>query len=313
MHRPAGRAAGIDERSARRQAGQGLRHRRRRLGRSGRDDAHGAVVSFSTDTLGLGLAQSYARPGGNITGVALLGGALDAKPLTILRDAIPDRRRATDLVSTSQRTIVEAPLPKAATDLGIERIVFAIAAPGEYPAVFDAMRPAGAEAAPIGATPELRRDVKQIADLALAARLPTVCEWVEMARDGCTIGYGSIRPAPYRRTCAQIALVRRGRPAGNIAIERLALFEFGLDWKTARSLGLAIPAPVLASADEAIESAEPGAAGHPRGVDTPESRQRRRRPDDASSARRPAREESAQRDRAILRANPRDASQARAH
>lgn len=211
------------------------------------------IVSFSTDPIGLGLAQSYARPGGNVTGVVILGGELEVKRLSILRSVVPESRRLAALVSMSQRAIVEPALRGAAAQLGVELLVFPVAAPAEYPAAFAAMRAAGAEALVIGATPEFSRDVKQLAALALEARLPTVCEWVEMAREGCLIGYGPNRPALYRRAAALIALVLRGMSVSTIAIERPALFEFGLNNRTAAALGLAIPMSVLAGADEVID------------------------------------------------------------
>lgn len=211
------------------------------------------IVSFSTDPIGLGLARSYARPGGNVTGVVILGGELEAKRLSILHDAVPGRRRVAALVSTSQRRIVEPALRQAAADLDLELSVFPVAAPGEYPAAFAAMRAAGIEALVIGATPEFSRDVRQIAALALEARLPTVCEWMEMARDGCMIGYGPNRPALYRRVASQMALIFRGTPVGEVAIERPALFEFGVNRKIASLLGVTIPLAALAQADEVIE------------------------------------------------------------
>ena len=211
------------------------------------------IVSFSTNKIGLGLAESYARPAGNVTGVVILGGELEPKRLSVLRDAVPDRRRVAALVSTSQSRIVEPALRQAAADLHLELSVFPVAAPADYPAAFAAMRAAGAEALIIGATPEFSRDVQQLAGLALEARLPTVCEWIDMARAGCMIGYGPNRPALYRRAASQIALVLRGTPAGEVAIERPALFEFGVNQSVAASLGVTIPVGVLAQADEVIE------------------------------------------------------------
>ena len=105
----------------------------------------------------------------------------------------------------------------------------------------------------ISATSEFYRDGKQLAALALEARLPTVCEWADMARAGCLIGYGPSRAEMRKRMAAQIALIFRGTAPGDVAIELPTKFESALNQKTAKSLDLTIPFSVLAQADEVIE------------------------------------------------------------
>jgi len=213
------------------------------------------IVTFGTDPIELGLAQSYARPGGNVTGVVILASELEVKRLSILHEAVPDRRRVAVLISsTSAATAAgEALMRKAAAGLGVELLAFTVAAPADYPAAFAAMRAAGAQALVIGATPEFNRDAKQLAALALEARLPTVCEWADMARSGCLIGYGPNRAELRKRMAAQIALIFRGTAAGDVAIELPTLFEFAINQKIAKSLDLSIPAGVLVQADEVID------------------------------------------------------------
>ena len=212
-----------------------------------------AIVGLGGDPVQLGLAQSYARPGGNVTGVTILISELEVKRLSILREAAPDRRRVAALVSTTQRAISEPALRKAAAGLGVELLVFPAAAPADYPAAFAAMRAAGADAVLIGAAPEFNRDAKQLAALALEARLPTVCEWADLAHAGCMIGYGPSRPALRKRMAAQIAQIFRGAVPGEVAIELPTVFEFAINQKIAKSLGMTIPPLVLAQADEVIE------------------------------------------------------------
>ena len=88
---------------------------------------------------------------------------------------------------------------------------------------------------------------------ALEARLPTVCEWADMARAGCLIGFGPDRTALRRRMAAQIAQIFRGAAPGDVAIELPTVFELALNQKIARSLDLSIPLAVLISASEVIE------------------------------------------------------------
>jgi putative ABC transport system substrate-binding protein len=211
------------------------------------------IVTFGFDPVELGLAQSYARPGGNVTGVVILASELDVKRLSILREAVPDRRRVAALFSSTRFGVSEPAMRKAAADLGVELPAFTVATPADYPAAFAAMRTAGAQALVIGASPEFYRDAKQLAALALEARLPTVCEWAEMAQAGCMIGYGPNRAALRKRMAAQIALIFRGTAAGDVAIELPTLFEFAVNQKIAKSLDLSIPAGVLLRADEVID------------------------------------------------------------
>ena len=211
------------------------------------------IVGFGGDMIKLGLAQSYARPGGNVTGVTVLVDELDVKRLSILREAMPGRRRVAALLSTTQRALNEPALRKAAPGLGVELHVFPVAEPADYRGAFAAMRTAGAEALIVGAAPEFFRDARQLAALALEARLPTVCEWADMARQGCMIGYGPSRLELSKRRAAQVAQIFRGAAPGEVAIELPTVFEFAINQKIAKSLGLTIPPLVLAQADEVIE------------------------------------------------------------
>ena len=95
--------------------------------------------------------------------------------------------------------------------------------------------------------------MRQLAALAREARLPTVCEWAEMAHEGCLIGYGPNRVALRKRIAAQIALIFSGTAPGDIAIELPTVFEFAVNQKIAKLLDVNIPFAVLTQADEVIE------------------------------------------------------------
>ena len=210
------------------------------------------IVSFGFDPIELGLAASYARPGGNVTGVVILIGELEAKRLSLLLEAVPDRRRVAALVP-ARNGANETALRKAAAGLGVELLVFPATSPSEYASAFAAMQAQGAQALVIGATPQFQRDGKQLAGLALEARLPTVCEWAEMAHAGCLIGYGPSRTALRKRMADQIARIFRGAAPGDLPIERPTVFEFAVNQKIAKSLDVNIPTAVLTGADDVIE------------------------------------------------------------
>ena len=209
------------------------------------------IVTFGPDPTELGLAASYARPGGNVTGVVLLSNELEVKRLSILHEAVPDRRRVAALVPA--RRGAHETLRKAAAELGVELLVFPAATPSDYAAAFAAMRAQGAQALVITSSPPFQRDGRQLAGLALEARLPTVCEWADMAHAGCLIGYGPSRIALRKRMANQIAQIFRGVAPGDIPIERPTAFEFALNLRIAKSLDLIVPSAVLTRADEVIE------------------------------------------------------------
>jgi putative ABC transport system substrate-binding protein len=209
------------------------------------------VVAFGNDPVVLGLAASYSRPGRNVTGVVIAGDELEAKRLSILLEAVPDRSRIAALVPPFSGA--SDAVRKAAAGLGVEVLVFPAAAPSDYAAAFAAMQAQHSQALIIGAFPQFQRDGRKLAGLALEARLPTVCEWAAMAREGCLIGYGPSRIELRKRMADQIAQIFRGVAPGDIPIERPTAFEFSLNLKIAKSLDLIIPPSLLARADEVIE------------------------------------------------------------
>ena len=211
------------------------------------------VVALMPDPVELGLAKTFARPGGNVTGVALLARELEVKRLSILHEAVPDRRRIAVLVPSAGKMFSEPEMRTAAASLEVEMLTFTAATPADYAGAFAAMRAAGAQALLISATPIFQRDAKELATLALEAQLPTVCEWADMALSGCLIGYGPNRPEMRRRMAHQIAAIFRGEAPGNIPVEQSTTFEFAVNLKTAKAIGVELPTTVLTIANEVIE------------------------------------------------------------
>lgn len=210
------------------------------------------IVTFGADPVQLGLAASYARPGGNVTGVVILISELEVKRLSMLREAMPERRRVAVLTSPATAP-GEAALRQAAAGLGVDLVIVSVTTPGEYRSAFAAMQAAGAEALLISATSAFFRDGRQLAALALEARLPTMCEWAEMAQTGCLFGYGPKRVALRRRMADQIARIFRGTPPGEIAIEQPTAFEFAVNQRVAKALNVSIPFALLTQADEVFD------------------------------------------------------------
>lgn len=220
-------------------------------------DATGTVpiVMFGTDPVRRGLAASLARPGGNLTGVVILASELDGKRLNLLREAMPAARRFAALMlnPSSMRQASEAELRAVAAQAGLELLFFDAGGPADYPAAFAAMRAARAEGLVIQANTIFNSDAAQLAALAMEAGLATVCEWADMARTGCLLGYGPDRIALRRRVADYVARIFQGAAPSEMPIEAPAIFEFAINLRTARALGVAVPPSILIQADEVIE------------------------------------------------------------
>jgi putative ABC transport system substrate-binding protein len=150
------------------------------------------VMSFiGEDPIEKGLAKSFARPGGSVTGVAMLAAEMDGKRASLLHDFVPAARRIAILTGRPPRHAEgAAEAQRVARSLGLETDVFYADEPADYITAFDGMRTARSEALVIISAPDFFRDAALLARLALVAGLPTVCEWASMAHDGCLLGYG---------------------------------------------------------------------------------------------------------------------------
>jgi putative ABC transport system substrate-binding protein len=147
---------------------------------------------------------------------------------------------------------LQAMRPVAAS-VGVELLLFDAGGPGDYVSAFAAMRASGVQALAITSHPELFRDSSTLSALAIEARLPTVCQWAEMARSGCLIAYGPSLTELYRLAADYVSRIFQGIPPSDLPIEQPTRYEMTVNLKTAKALGLEIPPTFLARADEVIE------------------------------------------------------------
>jgi len=213
------------------------------------------VMSFNgEDSVAAGFAESVARPGGNVTGLVIWSPELDAKRLEFLHEAVPTARRIAAVIANPlNHADPLAVMRPVASAVGIELLAFYVESPTDFDAAFVAMRSAGAQALAITADTRLSTNMPRLAALALEAHLPTVCQWVEMAREGCLIGYGPIPGELRRRAADYVVRIFHGASPGELPIEGPTRIKFAVNLKTAAMLGLTLPPIVLQRADEVIE------------------------------------------------------------
>ena len=213
------------------------------------------VMSMSDyDPVEAGFATSFARPGRNITGIAMLATVLDAKRLVLLHEAVPGAQRiAVLMVSETRHQSTLTAVRVAASADRIEVIPIYAETPAAYPRAFAAMRAAGAQGLAIVAAPEFNRDAEILAALATDVGLPTMCEWGHMAVRGCMLGYGPVGPELWSRVGNYVRRILKGAAPAELPIEGPAHFEFVVNAKTAKQLAIVIPTSVLLRADEVIE------------------------------------------------------------
>ena len=213
------------------------------------------VMSFiGEDPVAAGLAANITRPGGNVTGLIMLAPELDAKRLELLREAIPDAQRIAVLISNrAEEDQKKATMETIARRLGAELRFFPVSGPNDYVAAFKSMGAWRAQALAVGSAPELFRDATEIARMAADERLPTVCEWREMASAGCLLGYGPNLVELRHRTADYVVRILNGAAPGDLPIEGPTRFEFAVNARTAQKIGVVLLPSILLRADEVIE------------------------------------------------------------
>lgn len=212
------------------------------------------AAPIGQDPVRAGVAESWAHPGSNVTGVCLIAPELEIKRFSLLREALPSVHRIA--VLSNHRKVVEAgflPLRKAAAEAQLELVEIWVESPNEYDTAFAAMRAAGAAALVIVPTPEIYRDTEQLGLLAVKNRLPTIGGFRESAQAGLLIGYGPSLRELGRQAAGHVERILNGAQAGELPFQGPTHFDFAINMRTAKALGLTIPPSLLVGADELIE------------------------------------------------------------
>jgi ABC-type uncharacterized transport system substrate-binding protein len=207
------------------------------------------------DPEGTSLVASLARPGGNFTGLSGFGPPLSAKRLELLKEVVPGLTRITALsnpANPSLALIVEENRA-AAKSLGLGVHSADVRTPADLDRVFPEIIKERSGALVLPPESVIHTQAGRIAQFALKHRLPSISAWREFADAGGLMAYGVSIADIFRRSVGYIDKILKGAKPADLPVEQPTKFEFVLNLKTAKTLGLTIPPLVLARADEIIE------------------------------------------------------------
>jgi putative ABC transport system substrate-binding protein len=213
------------------------------------------VFVMGVDPVKLGLVSSLARPAGNITGIQMFTTALENKRFGLLHEVVPNVSVVAALIDPS-RAVAQAQvaeLAEAANAAGVRLIVVNATTEADFVPAFAKAIEDGAGAMQVCANPNFFAMREQLVPLAARYRLPTIYEWREFTYAGGLMSYGTDLADAYRLEGGYVAKILKGAKPADLPIMQSTKFEFVINLKTAKALGLTIPPGLLSIADEVIE------------------------------------------------------------
>ena len=213
------------------------------------------VLAVVADPAASGLVTSFAHPGGNITGLSAMTSELSAKRLQLLKETIPRLTRVEVLWNpeTAFHTKVIEELKAAAPSLSMEVSFVGVRTPEEIGPAFSAVRRARAQAVYVIEDAFFFSNRRTLLKLASKARLPMVYWVKEFAEGGGLMSYGPNYGDLFRRSAGYVDKILKGAKPSDLPIEQPIRFEFVVNLKTAKALGITIPESILLRADEVIK------------------------------------------------------------
>jgi len=212
------------------------------------------VMAFDSDPIGNGFVASLARPGGNITGLSALSPELSGKQLELLKEIIPKLSRVAVFGNSSEpanpKTLEEIEL--AAGALRVQLQPLDVLGPKDIETAFRAATKAHADALLALPSAIISDHRSRIANLALKNRLPVMYFRREFVEDGGLMSYGTSFTDLSRRTATYVDKILKGAKPADLPVEQPIKFEFIINLKAAKQIGLTIPPNVLARADKVI-------------------------------------------------------------
>jgi putative ABC transport system substrate-binding protein len=214
------------------------------------------VMAQVGDADGIGLINSLAAPGGNVTGVTDLSADLSAKRLELLKETVPKAKRIAVLYNADDMGMVMRfhSVERAAKTLQVAVQSLGVRQPHDFEVAFTTMARERPDAMFL-VTDALTLNRKRVIEFASAHRIPAMYEFSFLVQDGGLMSYGASQDDNYRRAAAYVDRLFKGATASasTLPVERPSRYYLAINQKTARTLGFTFPPSILVRADQVIE------------------------------------------------------------
>jgi len=211
------------------------------------------VMLTSQDPVEAGAVATFARPGGNVTGVAFVSSETAGKRLQFLKEAVPSLTRVAVLWTPDHPDGEYRNTEATARRLGIHIQSLEVRGPGDFDGAFQAATRERAEALVVVSGRFMNANRLRVVEFASKQGIPLVTGWGPWARAGSLMSYGPDLDVLVRRAATHVDKILKGAKPGDLPVEQPTEFELVINMKSAKALGLSIPSSLLGRADHIIE------------------------------------------------------------
>jgi putative ABC transport system substrate-binding protein len=213
------------------------------------------VFTTSGDPVQLGLVSSLATPGGNLTGTTQLNTEMATKRLELLHEALPNVTKIALLINPPSplTTFTSRDISAAAASLGLNLQTVRASGEQDLPGVFESLNQVGADALVITSDAFFSGRGEELGRLSVRHRVPAIYQYPQFTAAGGLISYGGNVAESYRLAGNYVGRILKGEKPADLSVQQVTKIELIINLKTARTLGLKIPLPLLGRADEVIE------------------------------------------------------------
>jgi putative tryptophan/tyrosine transport system substrate-binding protein len=210
------------------------------------------VMASQSDPVGSGIVVSLARPGGNVTGLSSMNLELGGKRLELLKQAFPNVSRIAFLQGIQSGSPQLKEIKMAARALGVQLQIVETAGGDDFENAFLTMAKKRVDAISVTSSPLFFSVRKRLAEVAAKSRLPAMYPESEYVDAGGLMSYGTIPTELFRRAATFVDKILKGTKPAELPVEQPTKFQFVINLKTAKQIGLTIPPNVLARADKVL-------------------------------------------------------------
>jgi putative tryptophan/tyrosine transport system substrate-binding protein len=213
------------------------------------------VMAYAGDPFQDGLVASLARPGGNVTGLTNLSGELSGKLLELLKEILPTLARVAVLPNPTGARVGLKEMQAAAPSLKLQLQILEVRVADDFARAFEEATKARAGALAVMQDPTglYIANRRQIVELAVKNRLPAIYPRIDYANAGGLMSYAANENEMFRRAATYVDKILKGRKPADLPVEQPTKFEFIINLKAAKQIGLTFPPNVLALADKVIK------------------------------------------------------------